>query len=186
MTSFQRLSYRRLIDVETTSCVYWEICRWSKLREFFHSLYSTSRSKTLLNKTVEHAHQTKFQNISAKKSLVQLVNTFSFPGICPNIKRRLFSRTFLGRLLLKLMYWNKSINIMITTNKYQEQPPTIIEKFPKRQLWGGSVLSKKLISYFDMNVLSRTVWILSQLTAFILKLQQKISVDKNLLYGKLP
>ena len=132
MTSFQRLSYRRLIDVGTTSCVYWEIRRWSKLREFFHSLYSTSRSKTLLNKTVEHAQLTKFQNISGKKSLVQLVNTFSFPGICPNIKRRLFSRTYLGRLLLKLMYWNKSINIMITTNEYQEQPPTIIEKFPKK------------------------------------------------------
>ena len=142
MTSFQRLSYRHLIDVETTSRVFWEIRRWSKLREFFHSLYSTSRSKTLLNKTVEHAQQTKFQNISGKKSLVQLVNTFSFPGICPNIKRRLFSRTYLGRLLLKLMYWNKSINIMITTNEYQEQPPTIIEKFPKRQLWGGSVISK--------------------------------------------
>ena len=33
--------------------------------------------------------------------------------------------------------------------------------------------SKKLISHFDLNVFSRVVWILSQFTAFALKLQQK-------------
>ena len=33
--------------------------------------------------------------------------------------------------------------------------------------------TKKLISHFDMNVFPRVVWILSQLTAFVLKLQQK-------------
>ena len=32
---------------------------------------------------------------------------------------------------------------------------------------------KKLISHFDMNVFLRVVWILSQLTAFVLKLQQE-------------
>ena len=40
-------------------------------------------------------------------------------------------------------------------------------------MWGTSVTSKKLISHFDLNVFSRVVWILSQFTAFALKLQQK-------------
>ena len=40
-------------------------------------------------------------------------------------------------------------------------------------MWGGSVISKKLISHFDLNVFSRVVWILWQLTAFILELNQK-------------
>ena len=35
------------------------------------------------------------------------------------------------------------------------------------------MISKKLISHFDMNVFLRVVWMLSQLTAFVLKLQQK-------------
>ena len=33
--------------------------------------------------------------------------------------------------------------------------------------------SKKLTSHFDMNVFPRIVWILLQLTAFVLKRQQK-------------
>ena len=35
------------------------------------------------------------------------------------------------------------------------------------------MISKKLIPHFDMKVFPRIVWILSQLTAFVLKLQQK-------------
>ena len=35
------------------------------------------------------------------------------------------------------------------------------------------MISKKLISHFDMNILLRVVWILLQLTAFVLELQQK-------------
>ena len=35
------------------------------------------------------------------------------------------------------------------------------------------MISNKLISHFDMNVFPRVVWTLLQLTAFVLKLQQK-------------
>ena len=35
------------------------------------------------------------------------------------------------------------------------------------------MISNKLISHFDVNVFLRVVWILPQLTAFVLKLQQK-------------
>ena len=54
-----------------------------------------------------------------------------------------------------------------------EQPSTMIEKFPRRQLWKRCAISKKLISHFDPNVFSIVVWILSQLTVFVLKLRQK-------------
>ena len=33
------------------------------------------------------------------------------------------------------------------------------------------MISKKLVSYFDLNVFQRVVWMLSQLTAFVLKLR---------------
>ena len=92
----------------------------------------------LLKKTFEYAQLTKFQNFRGKK-LSSLINTFSFPGSSRNIKKALSSRTSPGRLLLKLIYWNESIqriNIIITTDEYQEQPPTIEEKFSRRQLWG--------------------------------------------------
>ena len=79
------------------------------------------------------------------------------------------------------MYWNKSIQRinMITSNEYEKKPLTTIEKFPKGQLWGGSVFSKELISHFDMKVFPRVVWIL------FWNFSRNISVDKNLLYGKL-
>ena len=68
----------------------------------------------------------------------------------------------------------------MTTNEYQEQPPKIIEKFSKRQLWEESVISK---GYFNVNVFPRVVWILSQLTAFVLKLQQKnLSGQKSIVW----
>ena len=35
------------------------------------------------------------------------------------------------------------------------------------------MISKKLRSHFDMNVFPKVVWMLSQLTAFVLKLPQK-------------
>ena len=38
--------------------------------------------------------------------------------------------------------------------------------------------------YFDMNVFPRVVWILSQLTAFVLNLLQKNLDGKNQIYGK--
>ena len=37
----------------------------------------------------------------------------------------------------------------------------------------GCAIFKKLISHFDLNVFLIAVWILLQLTAFVLKLQQK-------------
>ena len=107
----------------------------SKLQEFFHSLYFKSRNKMLLNKTVETRAADKISKYQWKKKLGSVsINTFSFPGRFP---------------------------IIITTNKYQEQPPTIIEKFTRKQLSGRSVIPKKLIAHFDMNIFSRVVWILS-------------------------
>ena len=42
---------------------------------------------------------------------------------------------------------------------------------------------KRLISYFNVNVFPRVVWILSQLTAFVLKLQQKnLSGQKSIVW----
>ena len=57
----------------------------------------------MLNKTVEHAQMTKFQNFSGKKPSALLVNTFSFPGSYPNTKGTLFPE-HPSRLLLKLIY----------------------------------------------------------------------------------
>ena len=60
---------------------------------------------------------------------------------------------------------------MNTTNN----SPAMTEEFPKTQLWRESVIFKKLIPHFDLNTLSRSVWILSQLTASVSELQQKKS-----------
>ena len=65
----------------------------------------------------------------------------------------------------------KQINIIITTNKCHEQPQKINEKFLRKHLWGRSVISKKLIPHFHMNVFPRVVLILPQ--QLFLKLQQK-------------
>ena len=58
-----------------------------------------------------------------------------------------------------------------------EQPPTIRgdnnREIPKKTTMRRKCDFKRLISHFDMNVFRRVVWILSQLTAFVLKLQQK-------------
>ena len=35
------------------------------------------------------------------------------------------------------------------------------------------MISKKFVSYLDLNVFQRVVWMLSQLTAFVLKLRQE-------------
>ena len=96
---------------------------WTSRNFPFNVLY-INRTKTLLNKTAEHRRLPKFHNFRGKESLAQ--------GKSPNIKRTLSSRTSPVRLLLKLIYWNKSIesiNIFITTNEYQEQSQTMIEKF---------------------------------------------------------
>ena len=65
-----------------------------------------------------------------------MANTFSFPQSYSNIEQTLFSRTFPGRLLLKLIiYWNKSIqslNIIITANEYQEWIPNIDREILKK------------------------------------------------------
>ena len=58
---------------------------------------------------------------------------------------------------------------MSTRNK----TPTIIVNSQKENYEKEVAISKKLISHFDMNVFSRVVLILSQLTAFVLELQQK-------------
>ena len=65
----------------------------------------------------------------------------------------------------------KRINIIITTSEYQEQPQKINDNFPRRHLRGRSVISKKSISHFHMNVFPRVVSMLSQ--QLFLKLQQK-------------
>ena len=167
----------------------------------------------MLDITIDHALMRKFQNFSKKK--VKLSNLV-FLGVSWIYREYLFSGTPSGRLLLKLIYWNKSItikrlniiitkkwipgtipenkweipkktsmrslmrrkwdfrkvditlstikriNIIITTNQYQEQPQKINERFPRRPLWRRSVISKKLISHFHMNVFPRVVSILSQ------------------------
>ena len=124
-------------------------------------------------------HSWKISKLQQKKSSAQLVTTFSFPGSSPNIKRTVFSWMSPGRLLLKLIYWNKSvqrINI-ITTNEYKEQPPTIIEKFPSRQLWGESVISKNT----DMNISLRVFGYCHNLQLLFGNFSRKFSVDKTLL-----
>ena len=65
----------------------------------------------------------------------------------------------------------KRINIIITTRENQEQPQKINENFPRRHLRGRSVIAKKSISHFHMNVFPRVVSMLSQ--QLFLKLQQK-------------
>ena len=135
----------------------------------------------MLNETVKIKFQRKIKFSSVK-------NTFSFPGSSRNIKRTLSSRTSPGRLLLKLIYWNESIqriNIIITTDEYQEQSPTIVDKFPRRQLWGGI--------WFQKSWYHTLAWISSrELFEYCHNLQLlfwnfsiKISLDKNLLCGKL-
>ena len=97
--------------------------------KYVSGLNFTSRTKTLLNETVEYAELTKFQNYNGKISQAQLINTFSFPGSPLNTKKTpFFSKTPPGRSLLKLIYWNKSMqitNIITTTN---EQPGTNLNK----------------------------------------------------------
>ena len=107
---------------------------------------------------------------TAEKKLNSVSKYLYFSCEIPEYKENtFFTRTYPVRLLLKLSYWNKSMQktyVIITTNEYHKQPPTIIEKLQRRHLWGWSVISKKLISHFDMNVCCN-------LTAFVLKLQQK-------------
>ena len=107
----------------------------------------------------------------------------------PQIKRvHFFSITYPGRLLLKLSYWNKLIqrtNIIITTNEYQEQPLTIIEKLPKRQLWGGSVISKGWYCTLTWVFFLELFGYCHNLQFLFWNFSRKISVDKNLFYGKL-
>ena len=64
-------------------------------------------------------------------------------------------------------------NIIITKNEYHEQPPSK-KVISKETAMRGNCDFRKLISHFDMNVFPRLVWILSLLTAFVLKLLQKI------------
>ena len=70
-------------------------------------------------------------------------------------------------------YWN-SIRSWSISNEYQEQPPKIIAKFPRRELclWGESVISKLLTSLWSeffpqscLNIVTTFV--------FVLKFQQK-------------
>ena len=107
----------------------------------------------------------------------------------PQMKREhFFLLTYLGALLLKLSYWNKLIqrtNIIITTNEYQEQPLTIIKKFPKRQLWGGSVISKGWYHTLTWMFCLELFGYCHNLELLFWNFSRKISVDKNLLYRKL-
>ena len=86
--------------------------QWSKLQKIFRSIYFKAKTKTLLNKFVEHAQQTKFQNFYQKKNSSQLVNTFSFPGSSSYIKRTLF---FLEHLQVDCF-----LNQFIEINQYRE------------------------------------------------------------------
>ena len=58
--------------------------------KYVSGLNFTSRTKTLLNETVEYAELTKFQNYNGKISQAQLINTFSFPGSPLNTKKTPF------------------------------------------------------------------------------------------------
>ena len=66
-------------------------------------------------------------------------------------------------------------------DKWIRNNPNIIEKFQEDNYMRMRKCDfKKVVSYFDdMNVLLRAVWIHNR--AFVLKLQQKISMNKNLL-----
>ena len=97
--------------------------------------------------------------ISQGKKLNSVSKYLQFSWEIPEYKDNTFFLEHI--LLLKLIYWNKSIqriNIIITTNQYQEEPPAIIEKFPRRQLWEGSVIWKNLMSHFDMNIFPELFW----------------------------
>ena len=89
----------------------------------------------------------KLMKLQPKIRFSSVKNTFSFPGSSQNIKRTLSSRTSPGRLLLKLIYWNESIqriNIIITTDENQEQPPIIIEKFQREDSSEKEFVFKKV------------------------------------------
>ena len=77
-----------------------QIRHWSTLQNVFHTFYFSSSTKTLLNKTVGPAQLTKFQNFNRKRKSSPVSKYLQFPGSSPNIKRKLFSRTSPGTLLL--------------------------------------------------------------------------------------
>ena len=156
----------------------------------FNLYYVEDENKTLLNKTVEHAQLTKFQNFSRKNvKLNYSSKSISFSGSSSNIKRILFFHNSLGTLPLRLIYWDKSIqrvDTIITTKWIPGTTPKIIEKFPKRQIWGRCVI--EWTSHFDMNVFPRVVWILSQVTSLHLhvmfwNLKWQTSMNESLLNG---
>ena len=82
---------------------------------------------------------------------------------------------------LKLIDWNKSIekiNIIITTNEQQERPPTIKEKFPRRQLWGGILISKSWYHTLTLIFSRELLGCCHNLQLLFWNFSKKISVDK--------
>ena len=97
-------------------------------------------NKALLNKTVEHAQLTKFQKFSGKNVNLNYSSKYiSFSGSSSNIRRILFFHNSLGTMLLKLIYWNKSIqrvNFIITTKWLPGTTPENNREIPKKtNIW---------------------------------------------------
>ena len=61
---------------------------------------------------------------------------------------------------------------------YQKQPQILNKKSRRMHLWGGSVISKKLISHFDINVFQRVLSILAK--QLFKKFNRKISMNEHL------
>ena len=133
---------------------------WSGWSFWFSLLYMKDQKKALLNKTVEHAQLTKFQNFSGKKFNLSYSSKYiSFSGSSSNIKRIHFFSSQLSRFnAFKLIYWNKSIqraNIIITTKWI---PGTTPEN--NREITKKTNMRRKCVEWtsrFDMNVSPRVV-----------------------------
>ena len=94
--------------------------------------------------------------LQQKKSSTQLVTTFSFPGSSPNIKRTFFSWMSPGRLLLKLIYWSKSVQNKYHHLCYKWIPGTIRDnnrEIPKQKTMRRVQFQEKLIWIFSRELL---------------------------------
>ena len=145
-------------------------------------------NKTLLNKTVEHAQLTKFQNFSGKNVNLNYSSKYiSFSGSSSNIRRILFFHKSLGTMLLKLIYWNKSIqrvNFIITTKWIPGTTPKNNREIPKKTNiwrkcdWVNITLWHECFPESCLNIV--TSYRLT-FTDFVLKFKLKTFMNENLL-----
>ena len=91
-------------------------------------------------------------------------------------------------MLLKLIYWNKSIQSIniITTNGYQEQPPNNNREIPKKTAMRRKVISKSWYHTLTWMFSGELFGYCRKLHLLFWNFGRKISMGKNLLYGKLP